>query len=1197
MSREPPQLAALCRSASSVVNEGRFDLEAAFAKARLEARVLGEPSRARVRLGRFEVLRWLGRGGIGTVFEARDLQQGARLALKVLQSATTDAWSADGLTRLQREFRFLADISHPNLVAMYELHVERALPFFTMALVSGSSLQALLGGKRALDEELLRSCLVQLLLALEEIHAHGTVHGDLKPSNVLLDAGGKLTLLDFGVARALHERHGSQSSGTLRYLAPERLREGRASPAWDYYALGLLSSELLEHARTHAPLSARADARVARLCAGLLAPDPQARFGAAELRGALQLSSHPVSLPARRAIPFVARERELAELQGARERVVDGPVICRVRGEPGIGKTALVQHALRGMDRTSTLVLEGKCHPREVLPYKGWDGVIEALAQQLALDPRVLGDLDARAAAALARVFPALRRAHGAPEHPLGGDPRAIRQHAFGALSSVLARLAEQRRVVIFLDDLQWGDADGAALLTHVLCGPSRPPLLLIASIRDQESGPSVRALEAASIACPSVDIELRGLNATDCGSLLAHLAPDAACTAQAERLRADSGGNPLLLTTLLNYGTDGTSAEPPKSFEAFVAEEHARLDPDARDLLSLSALAGGPVSLRLLGRALGAPDQVWQPLGALRNRRLLRSTQGDGDVRVLPHHDRVRESVLSLLPLEDRRSGHARLARAAILIGLDDPAFIAGHYEKADRREKAARYFEMAADRAHEAMAFAHAPELYARALACGAPRTPSLVRKLAEASAALGDVKTAAPLYREAAASSTREASIQLRLRAAEMYMLAGAQQQGLSLLRPALRELHIPFWMAPLGATALASLSFLGASLWRRVRPRSTPAPDARVETSFRVGYMLTMLTPPHGMALLLWSAARALRRGSALQRGRALAQLAHVRSTLGYGAEAGERAMLDEALALTRPDPNAHTHARLASALTHFSRTRYGAALAELDTASALIAAEPVDTLGFIAHVDALRASVCVQTGDLTRLDAFAEAAHQQALAYENHSAASQLRYACAFRALSRDDPGPMERYAREDRQRWNGRALTPLYGLAVFGECHRLLYVAQPAQAAELMAREARRFTRSGVGRIQPWSVALTYLWGCVALTNSARSGDAFARTAQRFAARLERHPACCAAGFAALLRAGLLRSGGERAKALECYAQAETALLRAGMRGHAASAAYRCAELLGEAEPSARAPWFEAQAVSRPILWAKVFAP
>jgi eukaryotic-like serine/threonine-protein kinase len=115
-------------------------------------------SEVTVALGRFAVLRCMGRGGMGTVFEARDRLDGARLALKVPRDAQGDA-----LARLKREFGALSELSHPNLLAMYELHVDRGLPFITMELVDGVSLQSHLDERFTMDDASIGNRLLQLV--------------------------------------------------------------------------------------------------------------------------------------------------------------------------------------------------------------------------------------------------------------------------------------------------------------------------------------------------------------------------------------------------------------------------------------------------------------------------------------------------------------------------------------------------------------------------------------------------------------------------------------------------------------------------------------------------------------------------------------------------------------------------------------------------------------------------------------------------------------------------------------------------------------------------------------------------------------------------------------------------------------------------------------------------------------------------
>lgn len=1231
MPRPPPLLDEICRAASPGAGASTFDLEAALAKARLHARVSGDRRAASVRLGRFEVLRCLGRGGMGSVFEARDTHNGARLALKALHADGDAGSQTRALSRLKREFRSLAEISHPNLVAMYELHLVQGLAFFTMALVEGAPLHEWLRAGR-LDEASLCRSLSQMTRALSTIHAAGTVHGDIKPSNVLLAQDGKLTLLDFGVARALAERTASSSSGTARFMAPERTRFAPVAPGWDWYAVGVLLGDWLQDGAGAADAASgtervRALRRLRRLQRGLVDANPRTRFGAAEIWRALGEPAPPRrALLSADADLFEGRKLELAALQGALERVTDQPVVCVLHGEPGVGKTALAQRALQVARRAGHVVLEGRCHQLETLPYKGFDGVVDDLASLLQRSPELVGPLTAAEAGALTRLFPQLRRVQRLRvAEPGAEDPRLVRRRAFSGLAQVMAAIARQHKLVVFIDDLQWADTDADALLAQLLLGPQRPPMLLIGGVRAGESNPCVTTLEAAAARGPNVRLSLGPLDEAACARLARRLAarvprgnpalvadapaldavPELSDT-QVDGLLRESGRNPLLLSALIGAGVVAEPREraAARSFAMLVRQRLSQLDALAHELLVLSCAAGGPVSVRLLGAASGQAASAWLPVAALRNQLLLRSLSVRGEASVLPHHDRVREAVLSQLPPEALAAYHAKLVRAAIALNSDDVEFLAEHAYRAGMLAEAARYAQLAAARARRAMAFGRARDLYVRALQCLTPERPApLVIALADAAFAAGDLKTARPLYAEAAAMRTGAERAALAQRAAELCLLAGDAREGLRLLRPLLRQANVPLPDSSLLAGCVGAVSLLRATLAsrdgdERDRPGAVDAePDVGADASFRAGYMLMVLAPIHGASLALWSTARALGRGSRAQRGRALSQLAYVHGLLELTRPAVQDAWLARARELTRHDADAHSYVLLGASLLQFTRADCCAALAQLGAAHAFIARQPVEAHGVIGHLRALEASLCVMSGDFARLDAFVEPAEHEAELHGNPAAATQLRCARAWRALAAGAPAEMAGFARVERARWAGRRLTPLYGLAVWGEGHRLLYCGAQRQALQLMAAEAARFRRAGVANTRPWSVALKFLWGCIQLANSVHVDDAYGRGALRFARGLERESAVWARGCAALLQGGLARRRGALSRAREHYQAAQRWFEQVGMRGLAAAAAFRAAELRGEAEPALAAPWFAGQAIAEPAAWTRMYAP
>ena len=187
--------------------------------------------------GRYRLLRTLGRGGMGEVFLALDLTSGAECALKRL-TARAGLLPPDALVR---EFEALTRVRHPEIVAVHELgFAPDGTPFYTMEYVPGLSADRVLerGDWAAL-------CFVAARVAhgLEALHAAGVLHGDLKPSNVIVVPGAAhalpagVRLLDFGLATLLGgERRGQR--GTPGYAAPEVVRGEAQTPAADLYGFG-----------------------------------------------------------------------------------------------------------------------------------------------------------------------------------------------------------------------------------------------------------------------------------------------------------------------------------------------------------------------------------------------------------------------------------------------------------------------------------------------------------------------------------------------------------------------------------------------------------------------------------------------------------------------------------------------------------------------------------------------------------------------------------------------------------------------------------------------------------------------------------------------------------------------------------------------------------------------------------------------
>jgi len=487
---------------------------------------------------RYEVVRRLGSGGLGLVYEVLDRQRQIHVALKTFLPHDTT-----GLLRLKHEFRVLRDLQHPNLVALHELHADGTRCFFTMELVDGVDFLRWVrppGGARDGDSgdasepgptvhvPRLRDALAQLAGAVHTLHRAGKLHRDLKPANVLVTAAGRVVLLDFGLAVELAD-HDPRVVGTVDYMAPEQAASRPIGPAADWYAVGTMlyqaltgdlpfrgaPLEVLARKRDKPPVAVhsinpRAPTDLAELAMRLLSRDGDDRPNGLDVLSSLSTPTPDPSTPLVGQQPYL----DTLQLMLAEARQSGGCVL--VHGDEGVGLSTLVQSFVASAKRRvpSLVVLAGRVHQREAVPYRGIDGVIDALAQHLrrrtpADAAKLLGS-----STALPALFPVLR--HRAEP----SAPDVVK--ACQELRGVLARLADEAPLVMVIDDLQFADEQSLALLTAITTPPA--PFLLVGTSSSGEANELAVRLDARLL---SVDWSAR-LAALSDGAhrLLRHIAP-----------------------------------------------------------------------------------------------------------------------------------------------------------------------------------------------------------------------------------------------------------------------------------------------------------------------------------------------------------------------------------------------------------------------------------------------------------------------------------------------------------------------------------------------------------------------------------------------------------------------------------------------------------------------------------------------
>ncbi len=196
--------------------------------------------------GRYEILKLLGMGGMGAVYKARDMEVERIVALKVIRPDL--AGNAAILARFKQELVLARQITHKNIIRIYDLNEADGVKFITMEFVEGEDLRAILTrqGKLAPDEAV--AIMLQVCSGLECAHAEGVIHRDLKPGNIMRDAAGRVVIMDFGLARTIEGDGMTQTGmmvGTMEYMSPEQAMGKDLDARSDEFAVGLIFYELL----------------------------------------------------------------------------------------------------------------------------------------------------------------------------------------------------------------------------------------------------------------------------------------------------------------------------------------------------------------------------------------------------------------------------------------------------------------------------------------------------------------------------------------------------------------------------------------------------------------------------------------------------------------------------------------------------------------------------------------------------------------------------------------------------------------------------------------------------------------------------------------------------------------------------------------------------------------------------------------
>jgi hypothetical protein len=641
---------------------------------------------------------------------------------------------------------------------MQSLEVDGAQWFFTMDLIEGEDFLSYVRPRDLLDEERLRESLKQLARGIMALHQRRIIHRDVKPSNVLVECNGRVAILDFGLVAEMQnvtdvtQTRSAMFAGTPRYAAPEQML-GRQSEASDWYALGVIlyesltgelpfmaknPMELLRLKHEHDPpsLSGRADlpSDLTELVDGLLKRVPGERLNSAAIAERLQLEdetrAHGSSGTAGSTrssgsmadekepdylephggdIVLIGREEQLAQLERACQELISihQPVVVWVTGLSGEGKSSLVEKFLGPLRRGSEmLVLSGRCYDRESVPFKVIDSFIEPLVRFLrSQKAAILEQLLPPDIEMLAQLFPILGRvqpiANRRDRKISGLDDKQTRNLAFAALRDLMTNIGRTTPLVIHVDDLQWGDADSAAVMVSLLNPPHAPRVLLLGSFRRDEMDDSPFLREWNQRIGDSHEwqetrnIQVEPLTEAQCLKFLHQRfgSMGAAVKQGAAELFQNTKGNPYFLEQLIE-GFDAESGSFKSIPLAQIVQNRLRNCPQgASELLQVIAIAGKTVSLGEVSLVAGHHSPAISAITHMRSERLVRLIGSKDDLLVDTYHDKIRETVLAGLEATARQQWHRLFADV-----IEESCLRQSGSREADREQTTAqRVFDLA--------------------------------------------------------------------------------------------------------------------------------------------------------------------------------------------------------------------------------------------------------------------------------------------------------------------------------------------------------------------------------------------------------------------------------------------------------------------------------------------------------------------
>jgi eukaryotic-like serine/threonine-protein kinase len=1156
----------------------------------------------------------LDEGGMGVVHLYWHRAYKKRIALKIAKNEDGALKSA-----LVSEATKLLELSHPNLVKIFEFYPNAIHPFYTMEYIEGRRFPCDNFCEGSLD------AFAQLVEVLQYLHSRRIFHCDIKPNNLMVDQNGRVVLLDLGVSVQANTDNVCDPTvpmlcGSIPFLPPERLQQKAFTAASDWYSLGILlfksltgklpfsarsiEESLQEKQNPPRPRAFSADIPqyLDELCSRLLCPVPSERPTADELLAVLR----PQAKKLRQEKCWIGRQDALDTLRRAfhdsrEDRSLRGPVIVTVSGESGIGKTSTVERFLSDVERCkSTIVLRGKCYASGVIgSYDAFNALLRALVHKMierwGSDPQRLRSYlppDIAALSALdstSRTEELLRLANlnSVDKTCLPTDPTAMRIQAHAAFRDVLRMLSRDFRLVLFVDDLQWAGADSAELMRNVFLKEQSPNCLLIMGYRSAEpSIPCLTTLQQSGMRPEA----LRNIE------LLPHCTNEMRLFFQSQFVSSNSGesileslvecaqGNPLRAELIAKQISLLVGKEIPSTAN-LIDLQLSQLDRPQSGIIETLALCARPLSIGMLTRLceLGLErDCIIRWLGS---QALVKWTT---DGRIELFHDSIREA--SMAKLSSNESALRSLSRKLALRLIEENDCL--HYdlaaellEKAGETNCAAEFHQRAAETAAETMKFEKAAEHQRRSIElakCQGAELGLQLTKEAEYLASAGKLYASASQYLVAANCLTADAKLDAECQAALRFLTGGYVEPGLAALKAVFQSNRLQF------PTVLSSKFALywqipAVSITRRsLKPRAcvTKRNQRILNALWAAVSGLSVVDPLIASSIRLRYLGRAFRAGDSVHAIRSLVTyVGFVGARGGRCAEPKLDQLLDEVrtLATTHSAEIGEFYAQgvshLATGIAAHLQSKWEIASAECEMASRIL--EGVrDATWEVNTAQSFSMWALLYQGKVSCL--FELQPNRYALAAARKDLFAQLNFGSrisAWMKMAIDEIDVAQQTLAEDSEMLPKDGFFIQHHNCLLAQSQLHLYNGCVAQAWKMMQSAWPSYSRCNLHHIEQVRLDFWTSFTQTALAQYAASGQpALLRQLQHGLRKLRRESNPWAQAHLQAMTGGLLALDGKKHEACQCFDQAQLSFQSLSMELHSLTSAF-CRRLLRQEQP------------------------